>query len=136
MNKVILIGRLTKEPEIRITQSGKKVASFSLAVDDGKNPNGGKQAQFFNCTAWEKTAEITEKYVNKGSQVCIIGKLENRSWEKDGVKKYSTDIFVKELEMLSSKKESQPSKIVEQLNKDTELPEISEEEFINFKPLN
>lgn len=108
MNKTILIGRLTKDPEIRVTQTGKKVASFSIAVSDGKDQNGQQISQYFNCTAWEKLAEIIEMYTPKGTKVCVIGKLQNRSWDKpDGTKAYVTDILISELEILSSKSEKQ-----------------------------
>ncbi len=107
MNKVIMIGRLTKDIEIRTTQSGKKVGSFSIAVDDGKK-DGVRQAQFFNCTAWERTAEIMESYTTKGVRVCVVGRLQNRSWDKpDGTKGYATDITATEIEILSSKSESE-----------------------------
>jgi single-strand DNA-binding protein len=108
MNKIILIGRLTKDPEIRVTQSSKKVASFSIAVNDGKDSNGQDITQFFNCNAWEKLAEIIESYIKKGTKVAVIGRLQNRSWDKpDGTKGYATDINVRELEILTSKAEAQ-----------------------------
>ena len=108
MNKVILIGRLTKDPEIRSTSTGKKVASFSIAVNDGKNSAGEDMTQFFNCSAWEKLADIIESYVNKGIQVGIVGQLKNRSWDgPDGTKRYATDITVRELEILTTRSEAQ-----------------------------
>lgn len=107
MNKVILVGRLTKDPEIKVTQSGKKLASFSIAVDDGKDSNGQKITQYINCTAWDKTAEILENYVKKGHRVGVVGRLQNRTWDKpDGSKGYATDISVRELELLTSKSEA------------------------------
>ena len=108
MNKIFLIGRLVKEPEIRTTTSGKKVASFSIAVSNGKDQNGQELTQYFNCSAWEKLAEIVENYVHKGTKVAVIGKLQNRTWDKpDGTKGYSTDILANELEILTSKAESE-----------------------------
>lgn len=108
MNKVILIGNLTKDPEIRTTSTGKKVASFSLAVNDGKDSNGQELVQYFNCTAWDKTAEIIESYIKKGYKVGIGGKLKNRSWDKpDGTKGYATDITVNDLEILTSRIEGE-----------------------------
>lgn len=107
MNKVFLIGRLTKEPEIRSTSTGKKVASFSIAVNEGKDANGQEMVQYFNLSAWDRLAEIVEQYVNKGVKIAVIGSLKNRSWEgTDGVKKYATDITVREMEILSSRGES------------------------------
>lgn len=108
MNKIILLGNLTKDPEIKATQTGKKIASFSLAVNDGKDPNGNDLVQYFNLTAWEKKAEVIEKYVKKGHKLLITGKLQNRTWDKpDGTKAYATDILVLEMEMLTSKAESE-----------------------------
>ena len=108
MNKVIIIGRLTKDPEIRVTQSGKKVASLSIAVDDGKDTNGQKLTQYFNASAWDVLAERFESFVKKGHRVCVIGKLQNRSWDKpDGTKGYATDVQVRELELLTSKSEAE-----------------------------
>jgi len=108
MNKIIIIGRLVKDPEIRSTTTGKKVASFSVAVSDGKDQNGQEITQYFNCTAWEKKAEIIELYIRKGHKIAIIGKLQNRTWDKpDGTKGYATDILVNELEILTSKMEAE-----------------------------
>ncbi len=103
MNKIFLIGRLTKDAEIRTTTTGKKIASFSIAVNEGKDQTGQEIVQFFNLSAWERLAEIVEQYVKKGSKVAIVGSLKNRSWDKpDGTKGYATDVLVKELEILSS----------------------------------
>ena len=108
MNKVILIGRLTKDPEIRVTQSGKKVASVSLAVDDGKDINGNKLTLYFNCTGWDVIADRLESFVKKGHRMCFVGKLNNRSWNKpDGTKGYATDVLIREMGMLTSKQEAQ-----------------------------
>jgi single-strand DNA-binding protein len=108
MNKVFLIGRLTKDPEIRVTQTGKKVASFSIAISEGKDSNGQEMVTFMNCSAWERLAEIIEMYVKKGVKVCVLGSIKNRSWDKpDGTKGYATDINVRELEILTTKAEMQ-----------------------------
>ena len=117
MNNVILIGNVTKDPEIRNTQTGKKIASFSLAVNEGKD-----KVQYFSCSAWEKLADILEAYVKKGTKVAVVGSLQNRSWEKPGgTKAYATDILIRELDILTSRKEN--SKNVETVN---ELPNIDD----------
>lgn len=104
MNKIILIGNLTKDPEIRVTQSGKKVASFSIAVNEGKSSTGQDLTQYFNLTAWDRKAEIAEMYLKKGHKIAIVGRLQNRSWTKpDGTKAYATDVVIGEMEMLTSK---------------------------------
>ena len=104
MNKVMLIGNLTKDPEVKTTATGKKVATFALAINDGKDQNGAEVVQYFNLNAWDKTAELIEKYVKKGHKIMASGKLKNRSWDKpDGTKGYATDITVSDIELLTSR---------------------------------
>jgi single-strand DNA-binding protein len=106
MNKVMLTGRLVKDPESKTTTSGKKVVSFSIAVNDGKSKEGTELVSYFNLNAWERLADIVESYAKKGTKVLVMGRLQNRSWDKpDGTKGYATDITVSELELLSSKSE-------------------------------
>jgi single-strand DNA-binding protein len=106
MNKVFLIGRLTKDPEIRVTTTGKKVCNFSIAINDGKDSSGQELTTFMNCIAWERLAEILEMYVKKGVKVCVIGSIRNRSWDKpDGSKGYATEVNVREMEILTTKAE-------------------------------
>lgn len=143
MNKVMFIGNLTKDPEIRSTQSGLKTASFALAINDGRDKNGQDQVQYFNFTAFDKTAEIVEKYVKKGHKLMVVGRLKNDSWDKpDGTKGYSTKVTVSEIEMLttradaerintmtaseggSSSSSSQPSKSKKSVEEEVDLPEI------------
>lgn len=113
MNKVIMMGRLTKDPEIRYAQSGSAVGSFSLAVDRRFKRDGEPDADFFNCTAFGKTAEFVEKYLKKGTKVVIDGRLQNDSYtNKDGQKVTSTKIYVDTMEFAESKQssaEDQPS---------------------------
>ena len=107
MNQIILIGRLTKDAESKTTNTGKKVANFTLAISDGKDTTGQNQTQFFSCIAWEKTADIVLQYTNKGSQIAITGSLKNKSWDKpDGSKGYATDIVVREVELLGKPKQT------------------------------
>jgi single-strand DNA-binding protein len=108
MNKAFLIGNLTKDPEIKVTQSGIKLAKINIAVNEGKNREGQEIVQYFNLTAWTKLADIVEMYVKKGHKIAIVGNLQNRSWDKpDGSKGYTTDIRINELDMLTSKAEAQ-----------------------------
>tara|TARA_R110002124_G_scaffold89643_5_gene229195 strand:- start:17677 stop:18012 length:336 start_codon:yes stop_codon:yes gene_type:complete len=106
-NKVQLIGNLGNNPEIITLESGKKLAKISIATNETyKNAQGEKvtDTQWHNVVAWNKTAEIIEKYLQKGSEVAIEGKLTSRSYEdKDGVKKYITEIVCNEMLMLGSK---------------------------------
>lgn len=106
-NKVQLIGNLGNDPEIITLESGKKLAKFSLATNESyKDASGQKidNVQWHNLVAWNKTADIVEKYVTKGKEVAIEGKLTSRSYEtKDGEKRYITEVVVNELLMLGNK---------------------------------
>lgn len=135
MNKVFLIGRLVKDPEIRTTTTGKKVASFSLAISDGKDQNGQEITQFFNGSAWERLAEVIEMYVKKGTKIAVFGSLKNRSWDKqDGTKGYATDILAREMEILSSKNESSSDSLPTSPSSDDSsmsTPKKAKEEKVN-----
>ncbi len=104
-NKVQLIGRLGQEPEIVNLESGKKLAKFSLATNENyTNAKGEKveNTEWHNIVAWGKTAEIIEKYVNKGQEIAIEGRLTSRSYEdKEGAKRYITEVVCSEMLMLS-----------------------------------
>ena len=94
MNKVLLIGRLTKDPELRYTQSGTAVASFTLAVNRRfSNQSGEREADFINCVAWQKSAEFVANYFRKGQQMALEGRLQVRSYDgNDGQRRWVTDI--------------------------------------------
>ena len=105
-NRVVLIGRLTNEPEVRSTSGGLKVAQFTLAVDRpfGKNENGEKKTDFFRCKAWRQKAEFVEQYVGKARLVCVEGRVElNDYTDKEGVKRYITEIDVANVETLDAR---------------------------------
>jgi single-strand DNA-binding protein len=108
-NKVQLIGNLGNAPEVKTIESGKKMARFSIATNESyRNAKGEKvtETTWHNLVAWGKVADIAEKYLTKGSEVAIEGKLINRSYtDKDGNKKYITEVQVNELLMLGSKTE-------------------------------
>ena len=102
MNKVILHGRLGKDPEVKYLASGKAVANFSVATDDGWGDN--KQTNWHNVTAWEKTAEAVGKFLTKGSEVIVEGRIQYRSYDdKDGKKRYVTDIVATHVEFVGKK---------------------------------
>lgn len=106
MNKWIGTGRLTADPEVRQTNSGKTVASYRLAVDRAFNPEGQPEADFINCIAFGKGAEFAEKYLHKGMKILVEGRIQTGSYEKDGVKHYTTDIIVERHEFCESKRSS------------------------------
>ena len=105
MNKVILMGRLTKDVELRVSSNGEtKVANFSLAVDRRWKRDGEQGADFPNCIAFNKTAEFLEKYGRKGTKFIVEGRLQTGSYEKqDGTKVYTTDVIVDNVEFAESK---------------------------------
>lgn len=111
MNKVIAIGRLTKDPVVKYASSGTCVARFSLALDRGKKDGESLGADYPNCVAFGKTAELIEKYVTKGSQIAIVGHITTGSYDKNGEKVYTTDITVENMEFLNlAKREDKPVK--------------------------
>lgn len=103
MNKCILIGRLTADPEIRYTQSQKPVASYRLAVDRVFKNEGQPDADFISCVAWGNNAEFCQKYLHKGMKIAVEGRIQTGSYEKDGVKHYTTDVIVERHEFCESK---------------------------------
>ena len=107
MNKVVLMGRLTRDPDIRWTQGGDSmcVAKYTLAVDRrGRKQDGGQSADFISCTAFGKSAEFAEKYLHKGIKICLSGHIQTGSYTKqDGTKVYTTDVIVEDQEFCESK---------------------------------
>lgn len=112
MNKVILMGRLTRDPEVRYTQTNNTlVATFSIAVNRRFTREGDTvTADFFNVTAWSKTGEFVSKYFKKGQQVAVVGRLQNRNWDdQNGQKHYATDVVAEEVYFADSKRSSDES---------------------------
>ena len=106
MNKVILIGRLTKDPEVKMTQSQVSVCTFTVAVERRfKDANGERQADFISCVAWRQQAELLGKYFQKGSRIAIVGNIQTRSYEVDGQRRYATEVMVDEIEFVESKRD-------------------------------
>lgn len=108
MNKVYLIGNLTRDPELSETNTGISVCRFAIAVNRNySGSDGERQTDFFNITVWRNNAENCGRYLKKGSKVAVVGSLQNRSYEdKDGIKRNVTDIVASEVEFLSSKSAS------------------------------
>lgn len=105
MNKAILIGRLTKDPELRTTPTGRNVCQFSVAVSRNfTNANGEREADFINCVVWDKQAENLVKYQKKGNQIAVEGRIQTRNYDdKDGKKVYVTEILTSNISFLDSK---------------------------------
>jgi len=108
MNKVILMGRLTRDVEMRQTPNGVSLARFSLAVNRrfaGKDAQ--QQADFINCVAWRQTGEFISRYFQKGSMIAVVGSIQSRSWDgQDGKKQYATEVVVDEAYFTGSRNES------------------------------
>jgi single-strand DNA-binding protein len=104
VNKCILIGNLTKDPELKTTPSGVSVCAFSIAVNrPHKGADGNREVDFFNIITWRGLAENCAKYLAKGKKVAVTGEIQNRSYEdKDGNKRYTTDIVAQDVEFLST----------------------------------
>ena len=106
MNRVVLMGRMTKDPEMRQTQSGVSVCRFTLAVNRRFAKEGQMTADFINCTAWRQQADFISKYFQKGNMIAVVGSIQTSTWEgQDGKKQYSTDILVDEAYFTGSKTE-------------------------------
>lgn len=110
MNAVVLLGRTTKDIELRRTGSGTAVASFTLAVNRDFRTQDGQDADFIQCVAWKKTAELLEQYVHKGDRIAVSGSIRTRSYEDNhGKKVYITEVLANHVEFLETKKSSEQS---------------------------
>ncbi len=133
MNKAIMVGRLTRDPDIRYTQGENQtaIARFSLAVDRRWKREGEPDADFFNCTAFGRQAEFAEKYLKKGTKIAIIGRVQNDNYtDRNGQKVYSVQIMVDEMEFAESKANNQ----VEQKNsqRQQERPSYAGDGFMSI----
>lgn len=111
LNRITIMGRLTRDPELRHTQTGTAVASFTLAVDrDFKDKNSGEKAtDFIDCVAWRQTAEFVSRYLSKGRMAVVEGRLQMRDWtDKDGNKRRSAEVVADNVYFGDSKKEAEP----------------------------
>lgn len=139
LNKVILGGRLTADPELKTTPNGISVTSFTVAINRARAKDSEEtKADFINCTAWRSTAEFITKYFRKANSICVLGSIQTRSWtDNDGNKRFATEVLVDEARFVDSKSESQAAPAesaayipeayaaapqFEQLGEDEELP--------------
>ncbi len=134
LNKVILGGRMTADPELKTTPSGVSVTSFSLAVDRRYTNGEEKKTDFINIVAWRGTAEFITKYFRKGSAICVVGSIQTRSWQdQNGNKRYATEVVADEANFVESKSSSEqaanpytpqdaPQNSFEEISPDEDLP--------------
>lgn len=107
MNKVILMGRLARDPELQTTPQGTPVCRFTIAVDRRFSKDGQRQADFISCTAWRQQAEFICKWFKKGSMISVVGNIQTRSWDsQDGKKQFATDVVIDEAYFTGSRQES------------------------------
>lgn len=113
MNKVTILGNLTRDVEFTTTTSGVSVARFTLAVKRRfKNESGEYESDFINCVAWRNTAEILNKYTKKGNKIAVIGNIQTRSYDaQDGTKRYVTEVIAEEIELLTPKTDGENEKV-------------------------
>lgn len=109
MNKVELIGRLTKEPELKLTANQTAFCNFTIAVDRRfKDANGQRQADFINCVAWRQTAQFIAKYFHKGNKIALSGSIQTRSFDdQNGQKRFVTEVIIDEAEFVESQPQAQ-----------------------------
>ena len=127
LNKTILQGRITKDIELKVTSSGVEVCSFTLAVERNYCKQGEqRQADFINCVAFKNTAKFLNTYFGKGSQALISGSIQTRTWEKDGVKHYATEVIADEVNFCGDKgqaaQQTQPSDDFAEVEPGDDLP--------------
>ena len=103
LNKVILCGRLTAKPELKVTTSGINVTEFNIAINRKVAQGKPQETDFIKCQAWRGTCDFITKYFDKGNSICVVGSIQTRSWEKDGQKHYATEVIVDEAMFVDSR---------------------------------
>lgn len=139
INKVIVLGNLARDPEIKYATNGSAIANFSMATSESWNDkNSGEKVEkteWHRIVAYRKLAEIIGQYLKKGSQVYIEGKLQTRKWQnKDGLDMYTTEIVANDMQMLGGRDSGQSSKPVEQSNQSTSAPAQADDDLNDSIP--
>ncbi len=137
MNKVVLVGRLARDPELRTTQSGTNVVSFTVACDRRFVRQGEeRQADFINCVAWNKTAEFISRYFTKGMRIALDGRISTRSYDdKDGNKRYITEVVAEDVEFAQSKNEGSAPFSTPAYPQETAAPQAPSADIDGFMPV-
>lgn len=124
MNRVILVGRITKDPELKMTQSNIPVCSFTLAVNrQFTDQSGERQADFIQCVVWRKQAENLERFVKKGALLGVEGRIQTRQYETDNGTRYVTEVLCDSIQFLESRSDSEPKQVQE------DNPSVDNDEF-------
>ena len=134
MNKVILIGRLSQDPEMRTTPNGVATTNFNVAVSRNyTNQNGERETDFFRCVAWRKQAENIAKYCQKGSQVAVEGRLQSRNYEaQDGTRRYVTEVICDNVSFLGSRGDGNSNSTPQNNMDDVAVNDASDDPFKDF----
>lgn len=125
MNKLIIIGNLCNNPELRSTSSGVSVCSFTVAVNRKKTKDGQQETDYFNVTAWRERGEICAKYLSKGKKVSVVGPVSVRTWESNGKHGASLEVTADEVEFLSPRSEGQPAQPAPQVDQQTGFQQVA-----------
>ncbi|MCD7894463.1 MAG: single-stranded DNA-binding protein [Erysipelotrichaceae bacterium] len=129
INNVVLVGRITRDPELRSTASGSSVTSFTVACDRGYNSADGQTADFISCVAWNKTAENIAKYCGKGSLVGVEGRIQTRNYENNqGQRVYVTEVYCNRVQFLESKAMREQQR--------QQRPQVPQDNFYDVKTMN
>lgn len=141
-NKVILMGNLTRDPEVRTTPNGQSVANFSLAVNrtwKGSDGNQQESVSYIDCVAWGRTGEVIAQYMQKGRPLLVSGRLDQRSWEQDGNKRSKVEVIVEDFNFVSggdgggsSTPRSQSSSSKGKKDEDVKIDDVKDDEGINL----
>jgi single-strand DNA-binding protein len=123
MNKVMLVGRLTRDPELRTLPSGKHVTTFTIATNEYRGQNAGERTEYHACVAWDRLAEICGQFLGKGQLVDLEGRLQHRQWDDDaGKRHWKTEVVANSLEMLSGRGKKEYAKEAQAAADETETP--------------
>jgi len=140
VNNVVLVGRLTKDVELRYTQTGVAVARFTVAVNRAfSNQQGEKDADFISCVAWRKTAENLANFMSKGSQIGVVGSIQTGTYDdKDGKRVYTTDVICNNIQFLESRSEqqSQPQQQYQAPPQQQQKPQYQQQQPFVAQPMN
>ena len=128
MNSLHIIGRLTKEPELRTTATGLSVCSFTVAVNRRKTNGNQPEADYFNVTAWRERGEVCAKYLSKGKKVSVVGPVSVRTWESNGKHGASLEVTADEVEFLTPRTEGQPAQ-QRQVDQQTQMEVVETDEL-------
>lgn len=134
LNRVVLIGNITKDTELTTTSSGISLCRFDIAVNRPFDSNGERKVDYFNCTSWRGTAEAVAKYCKKGSKICVVGSVQTRTYEdNDGKKRTVYDIAVQEVEFLTAKSNAETAEFETKPTLSTNAPTTTQTNVFEAK---